>query len=331
MTAYASENERRHHALEVADQPVFLVGSERSGTTMLRLMLDGHPSMSFGEEFEFAVEHLTETGVRPDLDWYHRELADNRIFGTSGFEVDPAIDDYDTLVRGFLASRVGDATVVGATVHFAFDRILHIWPDARFIHIVRDPRDVGPSCIQMGWAGNAWFGLDKWIESEQDWENFTPMVSPERVCEVRFEQLVTDHEGELGRLCEFVGLEFDPAMMDYVGFTDYSMPSAQAASRWRRGQSADDIRLMEARLGDWLDRRGYQRSDHDPLDPASLDLEALRRSDRIGRIRFRIDRYGLPLTAAEVVAGALPFGGLRSSVRQRMNTIERAHLRKSWR
>ena len=76
MTAYASENERRHHALEVADQPVFLVASERSGTTMLPLMLDGHPSMSFGEEFEFAVEHLTETGVRPDLDWYHRELAD---------------------------------------------------------------------------------------------------------------------------------------------------------------------------------------------------------------------------------------------------------------
>ncbi len=319
------------HAHRVAQRPVFMVGSERSGTTMLRLLLDSHPDIRFGEEFEFALERVGADGTRPTLADYRRFLAGNRIFSTSGFAIDDRCESYDELVRGFLRSRITDEAVVGATVHFAFDRAPHIWPDARFIHIVRDPRDVGPSCEQMGWAGNAWFGLDKWLEAEQDWDTFRATIDDERCCEVRFEDLVTDPEAELTRICTFLGVEFTDEVFSYADDTDYGRPTADAAARWRRSQSAENVQLMEARLGDWLERRGYARSDFEPIDPAALDLAALRRADRLGRIRFRVERFGLALTLAEMATRTGPGSALRGPVQRRWNHIEIGHLRKSWR
>ena len=50
------------------------------------------------------------------------------------------------------------------------DRLTRIWPDARFIHLVRDPRDVARSVIPMGWAGNTWVGVERWMEAERLWD-----------------------------------------------------------------------------------------------------------------------------------------------------------------
>ena len=47
------------------EEPIFLVGAERSGTTLMRLMLDSHPDVAFGEEFEFAVTHIGADGTFP--------------------------------------------------------------------------------------------------------------------------------------------------------------------------------------------------------------------------------------------------------------------------
>ena len=62
------------HACE---EPVFLVGAERSGTTMLRLMLDHHPQVTFGAESQFLVNMVTDDGRFPDLteyrEWLHHQ------------------------------------------------------------------------------------------------------------------------------------------------------------------------------------------------------------------------------------------------------------------
>src|SRR5262249_42031140 len=64
--------------------PLFLVGAERSGTTLLRLMLDGHPDLAWNEEFEYAVDLLPEEGGFPDLEDYYPFLKTNRVFLHSG-------------------------------------------------------------------------------------------------------------------------------------------------------------------------------------------------------------------------------------------------------
>ena len=68
-----------------------------------------------------------------------------------GFDVDETLT-YPDLVRSFLQQKKvwDDKPIVGATVHKFFDVTQTIWPDARYIHIVRDPRDVARSCVVIG-------------------------------------------------------------------------------------------------------------------------------------------------------------------------------------
>ena len=128
----------------LVDEPVFLVGAERSGSTLLRLMLDHHPLIAFHFEFDFAVDMIGPNGELPPIQLYHDYLAAHRIFLQSRAEIDFSLD-YRRLVRSFLIQKRNRdrKKFVGATVHHAFDRLPTIWPHARYIHLVRDGRDVG--------------------------------------------------------------------------------------------------------------------------------------------------------------------------------------------
>src|SRR5262249_14024147 len=75
-------------APELAGPPVFLVGAERSGTTLLRLMLDQHPELAFQFEFELAVDHLPDARDWPPVAEYLARLRSDRIFLLSGYEAD---------------------------------------------------------------------------------------------------------------------------------------------------------------------------------------------------------------------------------------------------
>ena len=145
--------------LETAGPVVFLVGSERSGTTLLRLMLDHHPEIAFEKEFDFVVSKVSETGAFPQVDAYLEWLATVR---AADYAIDRSLD-YRSLVTDFLRQKQaasGGKPRVGATVHRDFDRLRFIWPDARYIHLVRDPRDVSRSVVQKGWAGNVYQGSE---------------------------------------------------------------------------------------------------------------------------------------------------------------------------
>ena len=72
------------------DEPVFLVGSVRSGTTLLRLMLDHHPELAFFHEFPFAVE-LSVGPEWPDMGEYFEYLRGHRIFRESRLAIDSSL------------------------------------------------------------------------------------------------------------------------------------------------------------------------------------------------------------------------------------------------
>ncbi|MEQ9237509.1 sulfotransferase family protein [Coleofasciculus sp. E2-BRE-01] len=124
------------------DKPIFLVGAERSGTTVLRLMLDHHPQIAWCYEFEYVVDQISDNGDFPQLEAYYEWLETHRIFQSTGFEIDRSLS-YPQLANSFLCQRCQrlDRTgkpLVGATVHRHFDRLLQIWPNARFIHVPYD-------------------------------------------------------------------------------------------------------------------------------------------------------------------------------------------------
>ncbi|RKZ40980.1 MAG: sulfotransferase, partial [Gammaproteobacteria bacterium] len=193
--------------------PIFLVGAERSGTTLLRLMLDYHPQIAFQQEFEFTVSQITDPTDWPNLPGYYEYLSYNRIFLHSHFSIDKHLS-YPELINSFLLQKIerDKKQVVGATVHHHFDRLLRIWPQAKFIHIIRDGRDVARSNITMGWAGNIFIGVDLWIKAEQLWQKLSIQLASEQKLTIHYEALIQNTDEVLSQICAFIGVPFDRAM-----------------------------------------------------------------------------------------------------------------------
>lgn len=309
-------------------QPTFLVGAERSGTTLLRLMLDHHPRIAFNPEFEYAVSQIDEHGAYPDLASYYHFLATDFIFPGANFTVNRELS-YAALVHDFLRQKLtrDHKQVIGATVHHHFDRLLALWPQARFIHLIRDPRDVAKSVIGMGWAGNMWVASSRWIEAEKTWAKLERMLPKDRFVNLRYEDLIADPRAQLGQLCAFMGVDFDEAIFDYAKTSTYELPDPKLVYQWRQRSSVYDVGLVEARVGELLEERGYARSGY-PVPLVGIDEGALleQESQRWCR-EFRMKRYGLPLLLAAKISRHLPFVGLRDYLKLRMNQVDLKHIK----
>lgn len=310
------------------ESPLMLVGAERSGTTLLRLMLDHHPEIALLPEFEFSVELVGAEGQWPEIAAFHDLLRTSRDFLEYELSIDPALD-YPTLVDSFLAQkrdRDGKG-IVGATVHHHFDRLTHLWPAVRFIHIVRDGRDVAASAIPMGWAGNTYTGVERWIDAEELWESIEARVPESRRIDVYYEELVADPKLTVTKICEFIGVEFDDAMFDYARTSSYSAPDGRLAAQWKRKQSEWEVRLTESRIATMLARRGYEPSGFPSLVVEQRLERSLLRQDRWARRRFRARAYGWRLFLEDILSRHLGVRGWQESVRLRQNALDASVLK----
>jgi hypothetical protein len=313
------------------ERPLVLVGPLRSGTTFLGLMLRHHPLIHHVGEFEEGfdpVEHRA-TGW-PDADDYRDWLSTYRVFLERGLRSTPSLS-YPEQVRDLarqLAERAGDGPqVLGFTVHTGLHRVVDIWPEARFVHLLRDPRDVARSCIGMGWVGHVYFGADYWIAPERRWDSLRDRLRDDQFLEVRYEDLVVDTETQLRRICDLAGIAFDPAMLDYDATTSYSKPDPKLAEQWRRKQTEREVQLVEHRLGPMLAERGYPASGFPAHHPGPMERLGLFLRHRIKRIRFSIDRFGLPLWVEWKLSRWLPSAAYRKRVQLRVNRVEEQHLK----
>jgi hypothetical protein len=310
---------------ELISAPLFLVGAERSGTSLLRHMLDDHPQLAWEKEFEYAIDLLPPEGGFPSLPAYHCFLDINRVFQLSGNPVDPRLN-YPELVNSFLIRKRAAKRLVGATVHRHFDRLLRLWPEARFVHLIRDGRDVARSVVEMGWAGTVWNGCNRWIEAETLWDCFSRDLPPDRHMTLRFEDLIRDPVRELSRICEFSGVKYHGAMLDYPSHSTYGPPDAKMVASWKRKLTPREVQLVEARIGPMLQARGYELSGHPALWLTPPLMSQIRRQDYVARVLFRIRRYGLCLVVGDFLSRRLRWDQMQRSLRRQMNAIDNLYL-----
>lgn len=316
---------------ELISEPVFLVGAERSGTTVLRLMLDHHPQIAFNGEFEYAVDLVSDNGSWPEMDRYYEWLETNRIFLGSGFEIDRSLS-YPQLMNSFLCQKRDRAgkPLVGATVHRHFNRLLDIWPDARFIHILRDGRDVARSNIGMGWAGNVWTGVDRWVEVEQLWARLKQIIPENRRTELTYEELISEYVPVLKRLCEFIGVPYDEAMLSYPETSPYELPDQKYnQSNWRKKLSEYEIRLVESKVRNMLEERGYELSGLPPLMVNGTTKLRVKLQDKLERIKFRVNRNGLGLFIEDYLSRHLGSKKWQKAVEIKIVNIQQTRMRKN--
>jgi Sulfotransferase family len=311
----------------MVDRPIFLVGAERSGTTLLRLMLSQHPQIAWCAEFEYAVDQISEIGDYPELSDYYDWLSLHRIFQDMNYQIDPQLD-YVELIHSFLKQESDrhHKPIVGATVHRHYDRLLSMWQSARFIHIVRDPRDVAYSCMGMGWAGNVWAGVRLWIEAEELWNDVEQKIPPEHRIEVRYEALILKPEETLAQLCRFIGVSYSAKMMHYPETTTYSAPNPKLIHQWQKKMTDWEIRLVESRAAVLMEQRGYELSRLPQMNTKLYEL-SLRLQDWWRRKQFRAKRYGWSLLIADFLSRRLGFHHWQRDVRLQLNDIERIYLK----
>lgn len=307
--------------------PVFVYGALRSGTTLLHLILDAHPAIHSASEADYLFDHVTPDpsgpgGWRYDTealatDWIFRDIVKLEVPGGC-----QGIDLAQRVCAALSARAPGQQLSVN--IHRNAPVMAAMFPEAKIIHLLRDPRDVARSSVGMGWSGNSYYGVDHWIGTETDWD--AAGIRPERVLEVRFETLISDIQGELPRICDFLGVAFDPRMLDYHEQTTYAPPDPSIAGKWREKAAPREIALIEGRLGTLLEARGYG-SDAAPVQPGTIEALRLVCQHRLNRWRFKLHRYGPGLVFGRRLAKLFRCTALEARLAARQDAIRIRNLK----
>lgn len=238
-----------------------VVGAPRSGTTLLRFMLDAHSSLAIPPETGFlALGRALGEGPDPRRTLFEAvtrfppEAPAWPDFGIPAAEFRAALDRLDPFsvregcrlfyrmyASRFEKHRWGDKT---PTYCLHLSTIADLLPEAHVIHLIRDGRDVALSLRSL------WFSPGDRIETlAEDWRHcVTSARRQSRACagymEVRFEDLVRDADGELRRICRFVDLPFERGMVEY----HTGVPARLAEHQERRRSDGTLLVSREQRL-----------------------------------------------------------------------------------
>lgn len=275
----------------------FLVGCGRSGTTLLRSMFTCHPEMAIPYESYFVVS----MGRRANRTRYEAgdsfalELFLDDLFAQFGFrhwhlperEVREALKEsppgtYADAVRrvfAVYARQQGKRRYGDKTANYVLDipLLAELFPEARFVHVIRDGRDVALSWLETGWE----FGPQTVEEAALYWRYYVQrgrragaQIGRDRYCELRYERLVANPVDALRELCSFLELEYDPTMLEYFEHADevlrpmprpqqhgnLRLPVTEGLRDWRRQMASEEVSLFERLTGEVLGELGYELS-----------------------------------------------------------------------
>lgn len=277
---------------------VFLCGSLRSGTSLIGLMLNEHPQINNPGELDFLFDQITHDGQTPDIHIYHERLKTDRIFQDNNLIIDDTLS-YRALIQSFTQQLSRPDSTLMVNIHRCFDRIPYVLPDAKYIHLIRDPRDVARSSIGMGWAGNVYYGVDQWIDSEHDWQQLQKKILPEQYLQIRYEDLILSPAEVLAEICAFVGLDYSDNMLNYDQNSTYSKPDPSLVAQWKKKLSPRQIQHVESRVEPLMQEHGYALSGHQLVHIGVLEKLKLKMGNKFFKWRFSVDRYGFRLQAKD--------------------------------
>jgi hypothetical protein len=295
---------RRKAADAKRDPAPFIVGVNRSGTTLLRLMLDSHPQLTVPPETHFVPEWIRlarrENTTRKRL---LRAATSHQRWGDFGLDENEMLERLQEIkplrpapaIRVFYdmyAEKEGKPRWGDKTPRYmrAMPRIERALPEARFIHLIRDGRDVALSQAERALEADATSITEvagRWKRRIETARKHSAEL--DSYLEVRYEDLVGDPERTLREICSFIDLPYDAAMLRYhehaadrltemdrdlgtgengpvrtgnermAGHAMTSKPpSTDRCGRWREEMSAADQLEFERVAGDLLTDLGYE-------------------------------------------------------------------------
>ncbi len=306
--------------------PIFVLGTPRAGTTLLRVMLDGHEQLFSPPEMVMApfATMRERQAVLTQRFWEKGGLR-NALMHAMGITVEEAkaleeswLDLDVPSVYTRIQEALGDRILVDKCPHLCADaaalaRLTHWYPDAKFVWIVRHPGSVIRSIQHMSHHEVLLQGYDAtpdtlWHMGNKNIEDFLATVPAQQWVRLQYEELVMEPEATMRRVLDTLGLEFDPAVLEpYTGdrmregppgarpVGDPNMAShgrirPELATKWLAGFDAstvdDATRAMAAQFGYDLDALGPP-----PMKAVTAGMEDLWETMRRleGRLRAPTD------------------------------------------
>lgn len=294
--------------------PLIVLGVRRSGTTLLRVILDRSPGIAIPDETYFfpqlAARHRGPLDPEAFLDDLRR-LPRLRELGIDPQDVPPRLRRGMTAGEALGAvmathaetqgkERWGDKTPLYMRHLPLLERL---FPDAQFVHLVRDGRDAALSFLAVpgglmteGWGHprDALGFARMWRTEVEEARALGRRTGQKRYLEVRYEALVADPQGTVRGVCGFAGLPFDPAMLAYAGNVDVSgqphqqrlrQPPTASVRDWRTEMPPADVEAFEAIAGDLLAELGY--------DVSSIRPPGIGARVRLAAYRAQVDAWNL--------------------------------------
>jgi hypothetical protein len=292
---------------------IFLVGNSRSGTTMLGRALGLHSQVFTFEELHFFEQIWSASDINGSVDpgvaanLIARLLSHQRCGILNGPEWRDFISEAESTIAGHVGThtiaqvfqafleyetkRMGKSVPCDQTprnVYYIGD-ILRLYPDARVVIMVRDPRDVLASQKRKWKMRFLGFNRDPVLEALRLKVNYHPVTTSllwnaavragdryahhERVCTVRFEDVLQNPSQEIQRICSFLDLSFESCMLavPHVN-SSYEAPDEKRRGitktpigRWRDGAlSATEVYICQRLTADCMKRHGYEPSEVRP-------------------------------------------------------------------
>jgi hypothetical protein len=294
---------------------VFIVGCPRSGTTLLQRLVDAHPHLAIIHEthwipkfYQKATQESPETRVTPELlnqlrkhpKFKHLGIPREELQSWLGRAESVKYAAFVTAVFDHFGRKRGKPLVGDKTPAYARSvDVLHaLWPRTRFVHLIRDGRDVCLSAVNWREPGRLLLRASTWkgdadITAALWWEWHVRLarqsgqrLGPELYCEVRYEALVNQPAEECLRLCAFLGVPYDADMLRFhEGRTrteagldpkEAWLPVTPGLRDWRTQMPDREVERFEAATGHLLDELGYLRAFPAPSPDAKAEAARVR-------------------------------------------------------
>lgn len=261
---------------------------------MLRLMLDSHSQLAIPGESHFIPQVWNArrryvTGRDVDAEkliadytqtahFKQWELPRDDVVSLIARLREPSMGEViECLYSAYAAHhgkcRWGDKTPIYV---LSIPVLAQIFPDARFVHMIRDGRDVALSYLSVPWGpASIWQAARKWCRHVSAGRRAGKALGSTRYMEVRYEDIVKEPEYALNRVCEFADLPFEPGMLQFYKnaqgriqsrperthfHSSVTKPPSKNMRAWRTQMPASQVLAFEAMSGNLLVKLGYERA-----------------------------------------------------------------------
>ncbi len=275
--------------------PIFMIGSQRSGSNLLRVMLNQLPAIAaphpphilhhfmplmsvYGnlqrdENFATLVDDVCRLIELTPVPWVGVTLDRQKIAAACRERSLMAV--YGATYQAFADARGAETWVCKSMQNTLFlPQIEAYFADAKYIYLYRDGRDAAVSFRKAVVGEKHFYYIAKdWAETQRLALRHRDRVPAERFVSISYEELTAQPETAMRQLCAFLGAEYHPSMLEFhnsdeakrtaetsVLWSNVSKPiMANNTRKFLREASAEDIRIFESVAGDMLDALGYER------------------------------------------------------------------------